>query len=240
MFSKNFYLRIRYQIDNKATSQVFFHFLLDRIKHPFISFKKKKFRQLHQKYLMKKKVSLDYFSINTFYWNLIIKKKFEEFSYLEIGSWEGSSATYILKNFKTKNVYCVDIWDKFEDEYKKDHSKRFENFKSNMEEFKNRYSFFKNTSDEFFEKNNKKFDIIYIDGWHEAPQVYKDINNSWNSLNTNGIIICDDYFYGDINIRNHLNNNLPAKAINKFITEKKKELKIICVNNSQIFFKKIV
>ena len=34
--------------------------------------------------------------------------------------------------------------------------------------------------------------------WHEAPQVYKDINNSWNFLNINGIIICDDYFYWQI------------------------------------------
>ena len=108
-----------------------------------------------------------------------------------------------------------------------------------MDEFKGRFSFFKNTSDEFFMQNKEKFDLIYIDGWHEAPQVYKDINNSWDSLNINGIIICDDYFYGNINVRNNLINKLPALAINKFILEKRDELKIICVNNSQIFFKKI-
>ena len=145
---------------------------------------------------------------------------------------------YILKNFRTKNVICVDIWDRYNDEYKEHNLKNFENFKSNLSEFKERFSYFKNTSNEFFIKNVEKFDIIYIDGWHEAPQVYKDINNSWDCLNINGIIICDDYFYGDITA-NH-DSNLPANAINKFILNKKDKLKIINVNNTQIFLKKLI
>ena len=79
--------------------------------------------------------------------------------------------------------------------------------------------------------------IIYIDGSHEASQVDHDINNSWNFLNINGIIICDDYFYGDI-IGNS-ENNLPANSINKFLLEKKGKIKIICVNNSQLFLQKL-
>ena len=85
--------------------------------------------------------------------------------------------------------------------------------------------------------NIMSYDIIYIDGWHEAPQVYRDLNNSYNFLNINGIIICDDYFYGDI--RGNYDENLPANSINKFIREKKNKLKVICVNNTQIFLKKI-
>ena len=237
MFSRNFFYRIKYQINKKAIFVVFFHFFLDRLKHPFYKSQKKDKRKKHQIYLETKKTSTDYFSINAYYWNSIINKNFKDFSYLEIGSWEGNSASYILKNFKTKKVICVDIWDKYDDKYKEENLKRFENFKSNLNEFKERFSFFKNTSDEFFINNNEKFDLIYIDGWHQAPQVYKDINNAWNFLNINGIIICDDYFYGDI--RNNLDNNLPANAINKFLLEKKDKLKIICINNSQIFLKKI-
>lgn len=48
------------------------------------------------------------------------------------------------------------------------------------------------TSDEFFKINNKKFDIVFIDGLHEAHQVYKDILNSIKNLNPNGIILCHD------------------------------------------------
>lgn len=48
------------------------------------------------------------------------------------------------------------------------------------------------TSDEFFKNNKNTFDIIFIDGMHEAHQVYKDIINSIKVLNKNGIIVCHD------------------------------------------------
>lgn len=48
------------------------------------------------------------------------------------------------------------------------------------------------TSDEYFKNNDETFDIIFIDGLHEKDQVYKDIINSLNILNQNGIIICHD------------------------------------------------
>ena len=237
MFSKNFYYRIKYQINKKAIFEVFYQYLLDRLKHPFNKYKKKKIKKQHQKYLETKRTSTDYFSINAYYWDLIINKNFKEFSYLEIGSWEGNSASYILKNLKTKKVFCVDVWDKNNNSPKEDEINRFESFLFNLKEFKERFSFIKGTSDEFFKNNEQKFDIIYVDGWHEAPQVYKDINNSWDCLNVNGIIICDDYFYGDI--KDDLADNLPANAINKFILEKENKLKVICVNNTQIFLMKI-
>ena len=237
MFSKNFYNRIKYQIDKKASFDVFYQFFLDRLKHPFTKNKKKKMKKMHQNYLQRKKTTTDYFSINAYYWDLIINKNFKEFSYLEIGSWEGNSALYILENFVTKRVVCIDIWDLYEDKYKEEHLKRFLNFKSNLDQFNKRFSFFKSTSDKYFDNNDEKFDLIYIDGWHEAPQVYKDICNSWNFLNINGIIICDDYFYGDI--KSNQDKNLPAYAINKFILQNKTKIKIICVNNNQIFLKKI-
>jgi predicted O-methyltransferase YrrM len=237
MFSRNFYYRIKYQINKKAIFDVFYQYLVDRFKHPFNKNQKKKLKRLHQKYLETKRTSTDYFSINAYYWDLIISKNFKEFSYLEIGSWEGNSASYILKNFKTKKVFCVDVWDTNNDSPKQEERNRFESFIFNLKKFKERFSFFKGTSDKFFKNNSQKFDVIYIDGWHEANQVYKDINNSWDCLNVNGIIICDDYFYGDI--KNNLVNNLPANAINKFIFENKNKLKVICVNNTQIFFKKM-
>lgn len=48
------------------------------------------------------------------------------------------------------------------------------------------------TSDEFFKQNTKIFDIIFIDGLHETEQVSKDIENSLQILNKNGVIICHD------------------------------------------------
>lgn len=48
------------------------------------------------------------------------------------------------------------------------------------------------TSDEFFEQNKKKYDIIFIDGLHHKEQVSKDIINSLKCLNPNGKIVVHD------------------------------------------------
>jgi len=50
----------------------------------------------------------------------------------------------------------------------------------------------RDTSDNFFKKNNTKFDVIFIDGLHEYDQVKKDINNSLLFLNDNGVIFLHD------------------------------------------------
>ena len=50
----------------------------------------------------------------------------------------------------------------------------------------------RDTSDNFFKKNNIKFDIIFIDGLHEYDQVKKDIDNSLLFLNDNGVIFLHD------------------------------------------------
>ena len=50
----------------------------------------------------------------------------------------------------------------------------------------------RDTSDNFFKKNIIKFDVVFIDGLHEYSQVKKDIENSLNNLNDNGIIFLHD------------------------------------------------
>jgi hypothetical protein len=50
------------------------------------------------------------------------------------------------------------------------------------------------TSDEYFNQidPNRKFDIIFIDGLHLKEQVMRDIINSLNHLNDNGVILLHD------------------------------------------------
>lgn len=50
------------------------------------------------------------------------------------------------------------------------------------------------TSDEFFNTidEGRKWDIIFIDGYHEKSQVKRDILNALNHLNDNGTIVCHD------------------------------------------------
>jgi hypothetical protein len=48
------------------------------------------------------------------------------------------------------------------------------------------------TSDEFFKDNEKKFDVVFIDGLHTYEQVRRDVNNSIKSSNQNGWIALHD------------------------------------------------
>lgn len=51
------------------------------------------------------------------------------------------------------------------------------------------------TSDEYFKSikgTDEKFDVIFIDGLHESPQVHKDVTNSLNHLSDGGVIVCHD------------------------------------------------
>ncbi|MDC1091564.1 class I SAM-dependent methyltransferase [Candidatus Pelagibacter ubique] len=235
MLSSNFYYRLIYQFKNAAIYPIFMMFIKDRLMHPFLSQTKKKFKKKHRDFLKSKNTSTDYFSINAYYWNKILNKNFKKFSYLEIGSLEGNSALYILKNHLTKKVVCVDLWDL--DIFLSNAKKNFNNFIKNLQEFENKYSYFKMKSDDFFHNNKEFFDVIYIDGWHGASQVRKDISNSWKFLRVGGIIICDDYFYEGDSYKNS-DKDIPAPEINYFIRENQKNIKILCVNNNQIFLKK--
>ena len=235
MLSINFYYRLKYLINKNSNYRVILSFLLDRIKHPFKKSKKKYFRKLHIEYLKKKNITTDFFSINAYYCKKFLRTLPENFKYLEIGSLEGNSALFIINNFKVKKVVCVDIWE--DENFKEEQHKNFNNYKKNINEFSSIVETFKGTSDAFFLKQKDKYDVIYIDGSHETDQVYKDIKNSWNILNVNGILICDDYFYGSI-YKNP--DNVPSIAINKFVNEllENNSVGILCVNNSQIFLKK--
>jgi hypothetical protein len=48
------------------------------------------------------------------------------------------------------------------------------------------------TSDEFFETNKQRYDLIFVDGLHTAEQAYRDIINSLATLNENGTIVVHD------------------------------------------------
>lgn len=96
-------------------------------------------------------------------------------SYVEIGLGGGQA----FKGIKCKKKYGVDP------EYDKTHD-----FQQGSKcSFKPTHPM---TSDDFFLQNQEKFDVIFIDGLHEAHQVEKDINNSLESLNDNGFIVCHD------------------------------------------------
>lgn len=180
------------------------------------------------------KISSEFFSVNAFNFFKYLSSFQDNFKYLEIGSFEGGSAIYVSNKFKNSEITCVDNWTKTEDGYSNlDFNDVEKNFDYNTKYCKNVYKI-KKKSDDFFQYNTLTFDIIYVDGYHKANQVFKDCTNSWKVLNTNGILICDDYIWDHYS---ELKNN-PCFAINKFL-QTVDNYKVLQISNSQIFIKKI-
>jgi predicted O-methyltransferase YrrM len=155
---------------------------------------------------------------------------------LEIGSYEGRSAIFFLKKFLKSNISCVDTWSGSDEHDKIEFTNIEKNFDLNTNYFikQNRLKKLKMTSNEYFENNNEKFDLIYVDGDHNSKQVSLDIENSWNILNKGGYLILDDYmwwYYKDL-------KKNPSSPINEFIINNINEISNLTIWQ-QVIIKKV-
>ena len=153
---------------------------------------------------------------------------------LEIGVHKGDFSKQLAKNLQPKKLILVDPWIAYDDEiysnswygnssisnqviqdqYFLDIKKYFEN-EIRLETVE----VHRKTSDDFFDQNQLKFDLIYIDGNHLFDFVVRDITNSLNFINRDGIIVLDDY-----GVAGWWNDGI-TKAVNFF--QKKKIINII-------------
>ena len=217
---------------SKASFIIYMILLKTNITNILFKRKIKDKKKRHKRFLITKKITQDYFSSHAYNFYEIIKK-FKNFKYLEIGSFEGNSAMFVAKYFKNSKIYCVDNWLGTEEYDNLNFSKLENNFDLNTSEFNN-INKFKMLSDDFFKNNKMNFDIIYIDGYHKGFQVLKDFKNSWNVLNDNGVIIFDDFiwkFYDKI-------EDNPCFVINFYLKKISNKVKVLKVSNSQLFIQK--
>ena len=101
--------------------------------------------------------------------------------------------------------------------------------KKNLKNFSDRVEIYRTTSKNFFENNQKKYNLIYIDGSHKAKDVEDDFLNSLKILEDNGLIILDDFTW------NHYENicDNPIGGILP-VLKKNEHLKIISASNQLI------
>jgi predicted O-methyltransferase YrrM len=146
--------------------------------------------------------------------NFLDKKK--ENKILEIGCFEGLSSVFFADNFidnPKSTLTCVDPFLTIDNN---DHCRYLQNneemnFDFNISNCKNldKITIHKITSDNFFENNNQTYNFIYIDGCHIPDFIKRDMENSFNILEKNGIMWMDDYCGGDgIQIKNTMNKCL--------------------------------
>ena len=119
-------------------------------------------------------------------------------TYLEIGSYVGSSASLLLQHKYKTDIICIDPLNLNKNHY---------NGKLNQEETLNKnlnnnninnnnikiYKKFSNDKILLDKLKNIKVDILFIDGCHKFKSVIDDFNNYKNKVNKGGFIVFDDY-----------------------------------------------
>ena len=151
---------------------------------------------------------------------------------LEIGSFEGYSANLFNKIFFNPEIYCVDPWMTYSEHPSLNFKKIEKNFDKNTKKINVKK--FKMSSFDFFKKNNKNYDLIYIDGSHKADDVFYDAMKSFKILKKGGILFFDDFLGATI-----FDNKQVIDGVALFLNKiNSNNLKLIFIN-SQIGFLKL-
>lgn len=153
--------------------------------------------------------------------------------FLEIGSFEGRSAVWIIENMMAEHdsLTCVDTWEGSEEHVSGELNGAWDRFCHNtalaFEAAPNRYySHYKGTSLDYLATaiaEGPEFDFIYIDGSHTAKDVLTDACMAWTLLRSRGIMVFDDYLWGEP--RDILHR--PKAAIDAFVNLFAEELDVI-------------
>ncbi len=151
---------------------------------------------------------------------------------LEIGSYEGASACYLIDTQAKKQaleIHCIDTW-----EGGIEHQERRENMSAVESRFRHNtqhaiqkaphqvdLQMHKGLSEIHLAKllvdgKQDYFDFIYIDGSHQAPDVLYDALLSFRLLRVGGIMVFDDYLWAENIGFEHDPIRCPKPAIDAF------------------------
>jgi predicted O-methyltransferase YrrM len=126
-------------------------------------------------------------------------------NFLEIGSFEGRSACWLLHNVLThesSRLTCVDLFPETmggDDEFMPRQSRPDSSFDHNiaLTGAAHRVTKIRGSSEDVLRGlPSACFDFIYIDGSHHAPYVLTDAVLSWRCLKVGGMLGFDDYQWG--------------------------------------------
>lgn len=177
----------------------------------------------------------DFLGKNTIFWKLHLNELCGQpnLRFLEIGSYEGRSAIWMLSNILThpsSRIDCVDSFYNFPDNYEQ----RFD-YNILLSGFSKKVAKFKGDSKVLLrELPMSTYDCIFIDGGHTSVDVIQDAVLSFLLLRPNGFLIFDDYFW-----KPQMDPLLtPKKAIDAFLDIYKNNY-ILLRKNYQVIIRKV-
>jgi predicted O-methyltransferase YrrM len=170
------------------------------------------------------------------FYNHLAQFRGKPVNFLQIGAYTGDASKWMLDEILShpdSTLTDVDTWRGSDEEvhHEMDFQDIYKTYLDKMEPYANVISY-KKTSDEFFSRNYRKYDFIYIDGDHTAFGVMKDLINAHLWLNPGGIIACDDYQWSE----GKGNFYEPRPAIDAYFNMTRDRMQIIEIG-WQVWFK---
>lgn len=180
----------------------------------------------------------DWFSWAPQVWVHLVDQLSERAEALEVGSFEGRSAAWIVENLLVDGgcLDCIDTWEGGEEHKDSELSGAEERFDHNVGVLKERFPLravnkFKDRSltalGKLLVRHNAKghYNFIYVDGSHIAGDVLADACMAWPLLKGGGVMVFDDYLWGEPRDALHR----PKLAVDAFVNANAERLDILHV-----------
>jgi predicted O-methyltransferase YrrM len=170
---------------------------------------------------------------------------------LEVGSFEGASAVYLINALGQAHdldLHCIDTWGGGVEHQDIDMAAVESRFHHNTALATSRATkrinlvTHKGYSDACLAKllaegQGESFDLVYIDGSHQAPDVLVDAVLGFKLLKVGGVMIFDDYIWSGTIPRDPI--LCPKIAIDAFCNINARKLNFIAAPISQVYIQKI-
>ncbi len=174
---------------------------------------------------------------------------------LEIGSFEGASACYLIGRCASERlieIHCVDTWEGGVEHKDRD----LDIISVEQRFFHNTQVACKNASHPvelmihkgfshlglsklLNENRSNYFDFIYIDGSHQAPDVLSDAILSFHLLKVGGVMVFDDYLWAEDMSYGRDPLRCPKPAIDAFLNIYFRKMEIMSAPLYQIYARKL-
>ncbi len=172
---------------------------------------------------------------------------------LEVGSYEGASACFLIDTvcaFQPLELHCVDHWRGSAEHAGIDMSAVRQRFRANIEiagkNAKNPLSLYVHDmrSDIALPRlltrlGPNYFDMVYVDGSHEAPDVLLDALLGFKLLRCGGALVFDDYNWQAEQPAERDLLSVPRPAIDAFVNLYTRKLDLLNSPLSQLFVRKV-
>ena len=196
------------------------------------------------------KFTQDWFSHNIPVWEQLAKMlpgRAGTRHFLEIGSFEGRSMVWIAENMMQDGdvMDCVDTWEGSEEHKNGELNGAEERFDYNHALLEDKFPekwVIKNKDTSTYSlalwlidiNPDPSFDFIYIDGSHVAKDVLTDACMAWPLLKQGGLMVFDDYLWGES--RDILHR--PRLAVDFFVNIFAESLDIVHIGHQFVVRKK--